>query len=94
MKKIIFYPAIFSLEQGTENIYNVVFPHFDNCFTFGEGLTNANCMAMDVLALIIADIESNNGEIPDPNITLNIEVKEEECIILIPVDRELVNKYK
>lgn len=94
MEKIILYPAIFSLEQGTKNTYNVTFPHFDNCFTFGEGLSHANYMAMDVLALIIADMESNNKEIPDPDITPAIEVKEEEKVIFIPVDRELVDKYK
>lgn len=94
MEKIILYPAIFSLEQGTKNTYNVTFPHFDNCFTFGQSLSHANFMAMDILALIIADMELNNKDIPNPDIATATEVKEGEHLIFVPVCRELVDKYK
>ena len=62
--KIYKYTAIFTPEQGKENVYNVEFPALPEIATFGESKEEALFMAQDALELVILSRLEEGEEIP------------------------------
>jgi len=78
------YPAIF-IPEGND-VYSVLFPDIDGCYTFGNSLIHSIEMAQDVLALILFRYEIENRPIPKPSNIKDISTKEEEFVSLIMCD--------
>ena len=64
------YPAIISPEEN--NLFSVVFPDLESCYTSGEGLQEALVMAEDVLAFSLYELEKNHKPIPTPSTELSL----------------------
>ncbi|MEK7535602.1 MAG: type II toxin-antitoxin system HicB family antitoxin [Patescibacteria group bacterium] len=60
--KILSYFAIF--EPAEEGGYNVAFPDFPGCVTFGKNFEHAKEMAKEVLELWLEELGSQKEEIP------------------------------
>lgn len=61
-KTILEYPAIFY--KAEEGGYNVSFPDFPGCVTFGRNFEEAEEKAKEVLELWIEELVANKEEIP------------------------------
>ena len=61
-KEIFNYPAIF--EPAIEGGYNVFFPNFQGCVTFGATFEEAKKNAREVLELWIEEMTSQGQKIP------------------------------
>ena len=61
-KTILEYPSIFN--KAAEGGYNVSFPDFPGCVTFGKTFEEAEKKAKEVLELWIEELKTNNEEIP------------------------------
>lgn len=61
-KRIFNYPAIF--EVAIEGGYNVSFPNFPGCVTFGKTFEEAKKHAQEVLELWIEEMASQGQKIP------------------------------
>jgi len=61
-KTILAYPAIFN--KAEEGGYNVSFPDFPGCVTFGRTFEEAEEKAKEVLGLWIEELVANNEKIP------------------------------
>ncbi|MDP3899577.1 MAG: type II toxin-antitoxin system HicB family antitoxin [bacterium] len=61
-KKILEYSAIF--EPAEEGGYNVSFPSFPGCVTFGKNFEQAKVKAQEVLELWLEELASNGAKIP------------------------------
>ncbi len=61
-QKNLSYPAIF--EQAIEGGYNVLFPSFPGCVTFGRTFEEAKIKAREVLELWIEELISEGHKIP------------------------------
>lgn len=61
-KKILEYPAIF--EPAKEDGYNVSFPAFPGCVTFGHTFEEAKNKAREVLELWLEELASEGKKIP------------------------------
>lgn len=86
------YPVIFE-EDTEEGGYNVTVPDIPCCFTFGDDMADAIFMAEDVMAMMLADYEDNNKEVPKPSRIQDI--KTDGIVSLVVADttewRKLVN---
>lgn len=60
-KKILNYNAIF--EPAIEGGYNVSFPNFPGCVTFGKSFEEAKEKATEVLELWLAELAANKEKI-------------------------------
>jgi predicted RNase H-like HicB family nuclease len=60
--KILEYPAVF--EPADEGGYNVSFPAFPGCVTFGRNFEEAKIMAKEVLELWLEELSSQGERIP------------------------------
>ena len=60
--KILEYPAVF--DPAIEGGYNVSFPDFPGCLTFGRNFEEAKKMAKEVLELWLEELRANREEIP------------------------------
>ena len=78
------YPAIFTPEGN--DVYSVLFPDIDGCYTFGDSLINSMEMAQDALALMLFDYEIENRTVPIPSNIKDIVTKEEEFVSFILCD--------
>ena len=78
------YPAIFTPEGN--DVYSVLFPDIDGCYTFGNSLINSIEMAQDALALMLFDHEIEGRPIPSPSNIKDIVTKENEFVTLILCD--------
>ena len=87
------YPAIFSLEDGTESTYNVSFPDLPGTFTFGTDLTDAIEMAQDVLCLTLYDMEQEKHLIPPPTPPPKIKLSGDDFVTLISVDTDFYHRF-
>lgn len=65
-QKILEYPAMFT--PAEEGGYNVSFPDFPGCVTFGGTFEEAKEYAMEVLELWIEQLSADNQPIPAPPI--------------------------
>jgi antitoxin HicB len=61
-KKILSYPAVF--EPADEGGYNVFFPSFQGCVTFGKTFEEAKKMAGEVLELWLEELTEEKKKIP------------------------------
>ena len=61
-KKNLQYPAIF--EPAEEGGYNVSFPAFPGCITFGRTFEEAKIKAREILELWLEELASENKKIP------------------------------
>ena len=61
-KTILAYQAIFN--KAEEGSYNVSFPDFPGCVTFGRTFEEAEEKAKEVLELWIEELVANNEKIP------------------------------
>ena len=68
------YPAIFTPEGN--DVYSVLFPDLEGCYTFGDSLINSMEMAQDALALVLFCHEIENRPIPTPSNVNDIAKKE------------------
>lgn len=65
VKKVTAYSAVFS--PAEEGGYNVTFPDFPGCVTFGRNLREARKKAREVLELWLEELEETGEEIPGGN---------------------------
>jgi len=75
MRKKLNYTAIF--EPSAEGGFDVSFPDFPGCVTFGNTFEEAEKMAKDVLNLWLEELTASNEEFPinkSSAIIANIEV--------------------
>jgi predicted RNase H-like HicB family nuclease len=88
-KKILEYPVIF--EPAIEGGYNVSFPNFPGCVTFGKTFEEAQKMAKEVLELWIEEMAFQGKKIP----TFNFRPIIDEISAVIPpkakISYEIVN---
>ena len=56
------YPAVFN--PGVEGGYDVLFPDFPGCVTFGRTLAEAKNMAAEVLELWLVELAEAHQDIP------------------------------
>ena len=61
-KKQLQYPAVF--EPAEEGGYNVSFPAFPGCVTFGRTFEEAKAKAQEILELWLEELVSENKKIP------------------------------
>lgn len=87
------YTAVFSLEPGTEETYNVYFPDLSGCNTFGKGLADAVEMAKDALCHCLYGKEIDNKEIPPATHPSEIKLSVGEFTSVIAVDTEVYRRY-
>ena len=87
------YTAIFNLEPGTKETYNVKFPDLPGCNTFGENLSDAINMAEDALCLWLYDAEESGDTVPFASSPHTIEVAGDDFITAISVDTETYRRY-
>lgn len=64
-KEILDYYAIF--EPAEEGGYNVSFPEFPGCVTFGRTFEHAKRMAEEVLELWLEELRAEREKIPAPS---------------------------
>ena len=60
--KILEYPAVF--DPAVEGGYNVSFPDFPGCVTFGRNFEEAKAKAKEVLELWLQELQARHEEIP------------------------------
>ena len=63
-KKILSYYAVF--EPAEEGGYNVSFPSFPGCVTFGRTFEEAKRKAQEVLELWLEELRADREKIPTP----------------------------
>ena len=65
-KYILSYPAIFDpiSDKGWKGGFNVSFPDFPGCATFGKSFEDAEKMAQEALSLWIESMVENKEELP------------------------------
>lgn len=78
------YPAVFTEES--EGGYSVVFNDLESCYTCGDTLEEAMCMAKDVLELVLYEYEVDNKPIPDASPIHTIETDDKSFVTLIQAD--------
>ena len=61
-QSILSYPAIF--EPAREGGYNVSFPAFPGCVTFGKSFEDAKAKAQELLELWLEELSDTKQEIP------------------------------
>lgn len=61
-KTILEYPAIFN--RAEEGGYNISFPDFPGCVTFGKNFEEAEKKAKEILELWVEELVVNKEEIP------------------------------
>jgi len=77
------YPAIFTPEDGG---YSVYFPDLEGCYTCGDTMEEALCMAEDVLAFTLFDYEKEGRKIPAPSSVKDLSHAPDEFISFIRCD--------
>ena len=87
------YTAVFSLEPGTEETYNVTFPDLPGCHTFGENLNDAIEMAHDALCLWLYDAEQDNKDIPTATPPAKVKVEGNDFVTAISVDTDFYRRF-
>lgn len=65
------YQAIFTPTE--DGFFEVEMPDLPGCFTFGENLTDAVCMAQDAASMWLWDAENKKEVIPEAKELKNVE---------------------
>lgn len=85
-KKNFYYSAVF--EPAEEGGYNVFFPSFPGCVTFGRNFEEAKKMAKEVLELWLEELTETGEKIPvkklrpiidEVNVALPVKAKISSC---------------
>lgn len=84
------YPAVFTEES--EGGYSVVFNDLESCYTCGDTLEEAMCMAKDVLELVLYGYEVDNKPIPSPTPIHSITTDDTSFVTLIQADTLMYRK--
>lgn len=84
MKKDLFYPAIFQLEDNGS--YSVSFPDVPGCNTCGDDMEDAYAMAFDALGLMLEYMEDNKQPLPAPSAPGSIELEDGQFVVAIRFD--------
>jgi len=87
------YTAIFSLEPGTKDTYNVSFPDLPGCNTFGVGLNDAISMAEDALCLWLYSKETDKETIPAAAPPNKIKASGDDFTTAISTDTDTYRRY-
>jgi len=87
------YTAVFNLEPGTEETYNVSFPDLPGCHTFGENLNDAIEMAQDALCLWLYNMEQEEKTIPVATPPKKVKVTGEDFVTAVSVDTEYYHRF-
>ncbi len=66
------YSAVFELDE--QGCYNVSFPAFPGCVTFGKTFEEAKKMAEEALGLWIEEMESRKEKIPNYSTSIITEI--------------------
>lgn len=87
------YTALFSLEPGTKETYNVTFPDLPGCLTYGDTLSEAVENAEDVLNLWLYDKEEDGMAIPSASAPVDLKhlVGNNSLLSIVAADTE---KYR
>lgn len=85
-KRLVIYPAVFSLENNT---YNVTFPDVPEAITFGEGIDEAVSMAQEALGLALYDKESQPISTNPKDIILE---NKDDFILMVTLDLDEYRK--
>jgi len=91
MNKDLFHWGCFETDRET-GLVEVNFFDIPNAVTFGKDIEDAYFMAIDVLAATLADYP----ELPKSSSyeDLRVELTDENILVLVPVDKDLLAKYK
>lgn len=84
MKKDLFYPAIFQLEDNGS--YSVFFPDVPGCNTCGDNMEDAYAMAFDALGIMLEYMEDNKQPLPAPSAPGSIELEDGQFVVAIRFD--------
>lgn len=84
MKKVerYFYPAIFTYKEGSK--IGVIFPDLGSA-TSGKDDADALLSARELLGCVLFGLEEEEENIPEPTPLSEIEVRKNECVVLIDV---------
>ena len=84
------YPVIFEEDDGK---IGVTVPDIPSTFTYGDDMADAIYMAQDVIAMMLADYEDTNKEIPVPSKIEDIKTKGIVSLVVADTDewRKLVD---
>lgn len=84
------YPVIFEEDDGK---IGVTVPDIPSTFTYGDDMADAIYMAQDVIAMMLADYEDTNKEIPAPSKIEDIKTKGIVSLVVADTDewRKLVD---
>ena len=84
MKKELFYPAIFQLEDNGS--YSVFFPDVPGCNTCGDDMEDAYAMAFDALGIMLEYMEDNKQPIPTPSSPGSVKLEDGQFVVAIRFD--------
>lgn len=82
------YPVVF--REAEEGGYNVEVPDIPGTFTCGDDMADAILMAEDVIAMMLADYEDENKQIPKPSKIADI--KTDGIVSLVRADTDAWRK--
>ena len=78
------FPAVVEwLEE--DNVYDIVFPDLEECFTFAENEEDIFRSARDVLELCIYEREEEDKDIPKSSKLNEIKLSDDQFIIMVDV---------
>ena len=63
---MISYPAIFEYDKE-DDVYNVRFPDFPGCYTYGDTVDEAKENAQEALSGFLESIDSRSLKVPKPS---------------------------
>ena len=81
------YPVIFEEDDGK---IGVTVPDIPSTFTYGDDMADAIYMAQDVIAMMLADYEDTNKEIPAPSKIEDIKTKGIVSLVVADTDGQVV----
>jgi len=85
------YTAVFTPEDN--GLFSVNFPDFQGCYTSGDNMLDAICMAQDVLNLTLYDLEQDEKPIPKASRPQDIKIAGEQFTSVIAVDTDVYKRF-
>ncbi len=84
MKKELFYPAVFELDDNGS--YSVFFPDIPGCNSCGDNMEDAYEMAFNALGLVLSYMEDNKEPIPESSSPSAIPLDDGQFVVIIRFD--------
>ena len=78
------YPIVLSPQQ--DGAYLVTIPDLPTCVTSGSSIEEAYTLAQDALSACLLTLEDENIPLPMATAIQDVQVKQEELVLLLPVD--------